>query len=417
MFPRRVVIKALLISICIMAMFIGCTAVCYGQDAGWKTEMEGKSHRGIELEHPSRARNDAKRQALAQAALRAKAQELTAQELLEKPEKLKLRVGISPVEPMVMEEDEGYTGFDIELWQYIVGELGLDYKYELVEFSELFSGLKNGTLDVAMSGITINQEREEYLDFSHAYWNSGLSIAVRKQHESSWLDSAVNIWESKQKYVWLLLGFIFVMSHLMWLVDKKDDGHIKSDYFPGIFEAAWFTLVTMTTVGYGDFAPKKWMSRICTAVVMLAGIGLFGIIIAELSSDYTIQQLQSDISGPKDLHGKVVATLRGTTSVPVLKKYGANVVEVASPETMFDKLMLERVDAVVYDTPTVLYYVGKFNNKLMMAGSQFEPQHYGIALPQDSSLRESINKALLKITEDGRYNQLYRKYFNGAQDG
>lgn len=419
MFPKRVVIKSFLLSIGIMAMLVGCTVYCHGQDSGWEIEQRGKSRAILESPPKKPVKTPVKDEVPKPVNLQFKIKEGAEKEIIKKFGVPKLHVGISLVEPMVMDDGEdGYTGFDIELWEMIAGELGVNTEYELMEFRDLFKALKPDSkmdvhIDTALSGITINEEREEYLDFSHAYWNSGLSIAVRKEDDGNWLDSAAAIWDSKQKYVWLLLGFIIIMAHLMWLVDKKDDGHIKSAYFPGIFEAMWFTLVTMTTVGYGDFAPKKWLSRICTAVVMLAGIGLFGIIIAELSSDYTISQLQSDISGPKDLHGRTVATLRGTTSVPVLEKLGAHVIEVAAPETLFDRLMLERADAVVYDTPTVLYYVSKYSNKIMIAGGQFEPQHYGIALPQGSEWRERINKALLKIKEDGRYEQLYRKYFNG----
>lgn len=426
MFPRRVVIKSLLLSVSIIALMISCVKLCYGQDSGWETEQRGKSGQGYtELPQPG----DVDRWLEEQKELgnvttlpitEAVPDPMLVNEGKQVDQPAPIRVGVSLVEPMVMEDgNDGLTGFDIELWQYIASELGVDYKYEPMEFSHMFEGLQRPTkqlytqVDVAISGITITEEREETMDFSHAYWNSGLSIAVRKQAEPSFLDSLASIWNSKKKYVYWLAVFILTMAHILWLIDKKDDEHISSSYIPGIFEACWFTLVTMTTVGYGDFAPKKWASRVITSIVMLAGIGLFGIIIAELSSDYTIKQLRSDIAGPKDLHGKTVATLRGTTSVSVLEKYGAVVVEVGSSETMFDKLMLERVDAVVYDTPTIMYYVNKYNNRLMMAGDQFEPQHYGIALPQESELREEINRALLKVQEDGRYAQLYRKYFNG----
>lgn len=41
-------------------------------------------------------------------------------------------------------------------------------------------------------------------------------------------------------------------------------------------DALWWAFVTITTVGYGDFYPVSTMGRIVAAVLMTAGVGLFG---------------------------------------------------------------------------------------------------------------------------------------------
>ncbi|MEM9593048.1 MAG: ion transporter [Acidobacteriota bacterium] len=41
-------------------------------------------------------------------------------------------------------------------------------------------------------------------------------------------------------------------------------------------EAIWWSMVTMSTVGYGDFYPTTTEGRVLAMMVMLAGIGLFG---------------------------------------------------------------------------------------------------------------------------------------------
>lgn len=44
----------------------------------------------------------------------------------------------------------------------------------------------------------------------------------------------------------------------------------------------WFTLVTITTVGYGDMVPLNFVSRIITAGLMMVGIGILGLLTATL---------------------------------------------------------------------------------------------------------------------------------------
>ena len=41
-------------------------------------------------------------------------------------------------------------------------------------------------------------------------------------------------------------------------------------------DALWWSYVTMTTVGYGDFYPVTLEGRLIAAVLMMAGVGLFG---------------------------------------------------------------------------------------------------------------------------------------------
>lgn len=333
-------------------------------------------------------------------------------------EELSLVVHVSPVEPMVMlnkEAEQGVEGFDIDLMNAVAKEMGATPIYEVIpEFQYVLDGVTypfdENSSDASMAGITITAEREEYVDFSHAYYDSGLSMAVQNKGKPSVWSTVVALFESKGRWLLYLLGFILFCGHIIWFTDRGNPA-ISDKYFPGIFEAFWFTLVTMTTVGYGDFAPKKWLTRIVTAMVMLAGIGIFGIIIAELSSINTVQKLESGIECPADLRGKNVATVAGCTSVPVLEKYGARITETPVIRDAVDQLLAGEVEVVVYDTPVLLYYVNKHQG-LVIAGEKFEIQHYGIALPEGSMYREHINRALLKLRENGTYDKIYSKWFN-----
>lgn len=50
------------------------------------------------------------------------------------------------------------------------------------------------------------------------------------------------------------------------------------------WEALWFTVVTITTVGYGDITPVTSLGKFITAVIMLVGISLWGLIIGSIST-------------------------------------------------------------------------------------------------------------------------------------
>lgn len=49
-------------------------------------------------------------------------------------------------------------------------------------------------------------------------------------------------------------------------------------------EAVWWSLVTVTTVGYGDFYPVTMQGRVIATLLMLSGIALLGVVTAGLAS-------------------------------------------------------------------------------------------------------------------------------------
>lgn len=90
--------------------------------------------------------------------------------------------------PFEFKQDGEYTGFDIEMWQAISEELGVDYELRPMDFSGIIPALQTGQVDVALAGITIKPEREEVIDFSDGYYDSGFRLMVPA-------DSDIQNWE------------------------------------------------------------------------------------------------------------------------------------------------------------------------------------------------------------------------------
>jgi voltage-gated potassium channel len=57
-----------------------------------------------------------------------------------------------------------------------------------------------------------------------------------------------------------------------------------SSEYPTFGKAVWFTLQTITTVGYGDATPERAVGRIVAGVVMVTAIGLITVITAAITS-------------------------------------------------------------------------------------------------------------------------------------
>lgn len=68
----------------------------------------------------------------------------------------------------------------------------------------------------------------------------------------------------------------------------------NAEHFDTIFQAAWWALVTMTTVGYGDKIPMTIGGRLIGAVIMFSGVALVSIFTATISSIYVARKIRED---------------------------------------------------------------------------------------------------------------------------
>lgn len=329
---------------------------------------------------------------------------------------MKIKVAIADFPPLIFGEDEKYKGFEIDLWDAIAKITGIDFEYEKHNFKEIIPLLVEKKIDIGLAGITINEKREKIINFSHATLDSGILISVNKNRNKLNLFKSVKniIIEGHRmitSVILFLFIYIFVFGNLVWFAEKNANT-FSANYFPGIFESFWLTIVSMTTVGYGDYVPHTWLGKVVISMVIFGGAIMLSLVVAQVTAFLAIKKIKGEISNSRDLLNKKVATVEGSTSESILKKVGAKIVAVLNIQEAYTKLRNEEVDAVVFDAPAVLYFEkNDRDNSIEIVGEMFDKQQYGIALQQPDMLEEKINQAILNLKESGQYDLIYRKWF------
>jgi len=83
--------------------------------------------------------------------------------------------------PMESVNKQGdFFGMDIDIAKEIASDLGVEPKFRNVAWEELFDAVRNGTVDMIISSITITKERTEIMSFSDPYFNAGQVIVIRE---------------------------------------------------------------------------------------------------------------------------------------------------------------------------------------------------------------------------------------------
>ena len=97
------------------------------------------------------------------------------------------------------------------------------------------------------------------------------------------------------KLLAIILFFLILFGVLIHFVEPHT--------FPTIIEGIWWAIVTISTVGYGDYSPTTTLGRIIGGVLILSGAGIVTSYFASISKA-TITTEQQLLKGTKEYSGK-----------------------------------------------------------------------------------------------------------------
>ncbi|MDM0073243.1 transporter substrate-binding domain-containing protein [Variovorax sp. J2P1-59] len=325
-----------------------------------------------------------------------------------------LRVVTGPLAPFVFKQGDQYTGFSIDLWNELARRMRVDFVWvDAGSRADQLDSVPRGDADVAISAIVMTPERERIADFSQSYFDSGLQIMVRAEEESPILAMLAAIpWKSMGKLFGVAMVLVFIWANVLWFIERRRGGNSRKGYAVEIGNQMWNTLLIIATGEHGERSDPGALRRIVIACVWLMGIVLITQLTATVTSSQTVQRLRSTIAGPGDLPGKTVATVPGTVAAEYLASMHLPVVEVADAAAGIELLMHGKVQALVFDAPTLQYWAARSGkHSLQVVGPLFRPEKYGIVVALGSPLRKRINEALLEVYQDGTYEQIHERWF------
>lgn len=309
-----------------------------------------------------------------------------------------LIVGVKVAPPFVIEDHGHYSGLAIDLWRDIAADHGWKFVYKAYDLEGLLDAVGNDKVDVGIGAITATAAREKRMDFSHTITSSGLGVAVRGGQTAGWL-AVIRALVSPAflKVIATLALLLFVVGFLVWLLEhKRNPEQFGGTRRQGIFSGFWWAMVTMTTVGYGDTAPRTVGGRIIGLVWMLAALVIVSFFTASITSALTVGQLTDQIRSAADLGGMQIASVPSSTSANWLDRRKFGYAKAADADAALAELAAGRVDAVVYDAPLLHWDIQQhYRGKLKVLPLVLERQDYAFALPTGSRLREPIDTSLL----------------------
>lgn len=101
-----------------------------------------------------------------------------------------LVVGITEFAPMDYQNDNGeWIGFDADLAKAFAEDLGVDVKFQLIDWDNKVLELESGTIDVVWNGMTLTDEVMSAMECSNAYCNNAQVVILPTDKADSYADT------------------------------------------------------------------------------------------------------------------------------------------------------------------------------------------------------------------------------------
>ena len=333
----------------------------------------------------------------------------------ESPAPQKLVVGTIVAPPLYMKTADGqWEGFSIDIWQGLAQYMGVSSEFREYDGMELLlAAIQNGEIDVIPS-LPAELRYEDIMDLSQSYYKSGLAIAVPAEGAGyRWISVVAKIFSTD---ILMALGLLILMclaaGIIVCLFERRrnremfGEGTVKA-----IGHGIWWSIVTMTTVGYGDKAPKTIGGRIVAILWMFFSFVFIASFTAKITTSLTIGELQGKVRGFNDLYHVRVGSISQSEALVFLTGHGIAAMPFESIQEGLTDLAAKKIDAFVLNELMLKYLVkNKFPGRIQVLPAIFDEYFVVMALKQKSSLRKPINKALLRLMKSEKWSELLNRY-------
>ena len=328
-----------------------------------------------------------------------------------------IRVGVKHEPPFLIKESGGtFTGLSVDLWTRIASDK--DVNFEFVEYNDhlgLIRALDFHEIDLTINPIHVNEIRLKMLDVTQPFYVSSVGVAtsqVMKTQAGAFLRNFFSL--QFFRIVFLLVMIMFIFGTILWLVERKENRRQFRPGLIGLFDGLWWSAVTMTTVGYGDKAPKSRLGRVIAIVWMLTAIVTISGFTGTIASSLTVQSLGRNIEDLEDLrNARMIGSVNASSSETFLNSNGIEIdLLYEDVEESLLALSAHDIEVLLYDKTVLDYFIShlQLNNKVVLLPVNFNKQYRSFFLPKNSPHLSWINPLLVRHINETSWQELLKKY-------
>jgi ABC-type amino acid transport substrate-binding protein len=327
-----------------------------------------------------------------------------------------MKVAIIVEPPYVMKRADGsYHGLSVEVWREISDKNNITYEFiEYDSRSQIMLSLMRKKIDIAINPLPVSSVRLKQFEVTQPYFMSSIGVAGLKGGDEQVPIFINNLMSwSFVKLFSTLLGIIIFFGIVMWIIERKYNKSEFRDGVHGVFDGIWWSIVTISTVGYGDKTPKTILGKTISMVWILSAICLISSFTATITSQLTVNRLELEIERIDDLKtGLKIGCVKSSIAQDYLQSQGIRYVEFETPQDGLKALVNKEVDLFTYDRASLRFLITDehWESKIRLLHFTFHRQFFSMILPKRSIFYDNINTSLTDLVNSDDWVGTLRKY-------
>ena len=174
---------------------------------------------------------------------------------------------------------------------------------------------------------------------------------------------------------------------------------IEPETFANPFDAFWWVMTTVTTVGYGDFYPSSYLGRIYAIFLYIFGIGLIGIVIGKIIDTFGVYRKRKE-EGLLKYKGKGHIVIIGWS-----QKARFAIKEIINSHKDIEVVLIDKLETTPIDREEVHYINGESTDEVILDNANLR-EAQSVLIFADDTIRDATladGKTLLIATTIERY--------------
>ena len=263
-----------------------------------------------------------------------------------------LRAAVSEFPPYAERTpDDGWTGTAVELFRATARDAGCEVEFIAMSPPEILRAIARDELDAIAIPLAVTPLTSTLVSLTPSFMTSSLHIAVFRDDLGGDLALLVrSLTTPRQLQVYaLMLVLVVTFAVLVWLMERSRNTHFRGRRHEGIGSGLWWSITTLSTVGYGDKVPVSPVGRLLAGTWMMLSLVLVAIFTATVTSSITAHDNSVEVDGAHDLPRARVGIVEDGLASGYVNNHFLPHVSYPQLQGAIDDLQAGNLDAVVAD--------------------------------------------------------------------